>query len=73
MSSSSYNNACSVGAQSTEEAQKQTWHKLDCLAKYQLNSGHDNKTLIEWFKSQNEEWQASRQQRFTARLNQRRW
>lgn len=68
-----YHNACSLGPQSEEEAKTLNWKRMDCLAKYQLNSGNDNKKLMEWFKSQNEEWQAARKQRFTARLNQRRW
>ncbi len=67
------NNACSLGAQTAAEVKRQTWHKLDCLAKYQLNSGYDNQKLMKWFESQNEEWQASRKAKFKMRLNQRRW
>lgn len=66
-------NANSLAPKTADGIKKETWYKLDCLAKYKLNSGCDNKKLVEWFNEQDKEWQASRKQKFNMRLNQRRW
>jgi hypothetical protein len=66
-----YHNANSLGAQSEEQAKKDNWHRMDCLAANQLRVEHDTEKLKKWFASQNEEWQAARKARFTSRLNER--
>jgi len=65
-------NANSLGAQTEEEARKQNFHRMDCLAKRYIEK-FDKPSAIKWFKTQNEEWQTSRLERFTSRLNERRW
>ena len=66
-----YNNACSLGPQTELEAKQHNWKRMDCLAKYHLKNQRDNKKLMDWFKGQDSEWQASRLDRFTARANDR--
>lgn len=65
-------NANSFGAQTEEEAKKQNWHRMDCLAKLYIKK-FDRQSAVKWFETQNEEWQRSRLERFTSRLNERRW
>jgi len=67
-----YHNANSLGAQSFEQAKKQNFHRMDCLAKRYIEK-FDKQTALKWFKTQNEEWKRSREERFTSRLNERRW
>ena len=67
-----YQNACSLGAQSEAEAKKDNWWRMDCLAKRYIEK-FDKKASLDWFETQNEEWQASRKERFTARLSERWW
>ena len=66
-----YHNANSLGAQSEEQAKKENWHRMDCLAKYNLKNERDYSKLIKWFAKQNEEWRQSRHKRFMARTNDR--
>lgn len=64
-----YHNANSFAPKTKEGMKKQSWHQLDCLAANQLRVERDTGKLKAWFASQNEEWQAARKARFTARLN----
>jgi len=66
-----YNNAAKLGPQTEAEAIKWNWHRMDCLAKYQLNNERDHKKLMAWFAKQGEEWKESRKQRFTIRSNEK--
>ena len=65
-------NANSFAPKTQEGIKKQSWHQLDCLAANKLKVEKDSEKLKRWFASQNEEWQAERKDRFSARLNQRR-
>ena len=67
-----YNNACKLGAQTEEEARKQNWHRMDCLAQRYIEK-FDKQASLKWFATQNQEWKDSRADRFSSRLNQRRW
>jgi hypothetical protein len=67
-----YNNACHLGAQTTEEAKQQNWHRMDCLAKRYIEK-FDKQSALKWFAQQEEEWKKSRTVRFSSRLNARRW
>ena len=67
-----YHNANSLGAQTIEQAKKDNWFRMDCLAKRYIEK-FDRQSAMKWFEAQNEEWQKSRLERFTSRLNERRW
>lgn len=67
-----YNNACKLGAQTEGEAKKLNWHRMDCLAKHNIEK-LDKQSALKWFAKQNEEWKKSRSNRFSSRLNARRW
>jgi hypothetical protein len=65
-------NANSLAPQTAEGIKKQNWHRMDCLAKRYIEN-FDRQTAVKWFESQDEEWQKARVERFTSRLNERRW
>lgn len=67
-----YHNANSLGAQTREQTKKDNWHRMDCLAKRYIEK-FDGQAAMKWFESQSEEWQKSREARFTSRLNERQW
>ncbi|WP_284296851.1 hypothetical protein [Thalassotalea loyana] len=64
-------NCCKFGAQTLEQVQKQTWHKLDCLTRYLLKGSKTNQQLRKWFNEQPEDWQQARRPLFETRLKQR--
>ena len=48
-----YNNACKFGAQTEEEARKQNWHRMDCLAQRYIEK-FDKQASLKWFATQNQ-------------------
>lgn len=65
-------NMCKLGAQTEAEAKKLNWSRMDYLAAHNIKK-LDRQSAIKWFSKQPEDWQKARKQRFTSRLNERRW
>jgi len=67
-----FNNACSFGPQTLEEAKRLNWQRMDCLLKEKLKKELDRTKIIKWFEKQDSEWREYRRKTFNQQLNQRR-